>query len=461
MTKIALILIIFFLNGCSSIPFEESKVEVLTLNKEISAKDINNKEFNNYLLSKGYKGNDLPIKAWGVKELLLGQYFFNYDLKTAQNSIEWIRMNEQIALLKPSSSLGVEIGRGSSNEELSDNIFGGGFSFSFERPSKKLIRYEIAFNETQRAILNHEKKIWKYRTGLLQKIVSYVEKLDLIKITKEQLKLKHSILQMIQKRVILGIASQVDYDRKALELKSINQKLIMLQFQQTKLKKEIATDIGLSIEKFNVIPIDAKSIKDLFVLATGEFLDGKSIKNIQQKATTNSRELRLLLATYAVAESELKYEIAKQNPDFNFSPAYTYDLGNYIWNIGIDVIIGDKNKNELFINRAKKIRSTEASKVLAYQLKIINDVEILVDGFEHSLQIKENNEKLRNTKNKLKKHLYKRFENGILDRLELELEVIKFYEIEKNYHKAFFDVIKKGLDAELIVQEPIFTEEIL
>ena len=266
---------------------------------------------------------------------------------------------------------------------------------------------------------------------------------------------------MIQKRVILGIASQVDYDRKALELKSINQKLIMLQFQQTKLKKEIATNIGLSIEKFNLIPIDAKNIKALFVLATGEFLNGKSIKNIQQKATTNSRELRLLLATYAVAESKLKYEIAKQNPDFNFSPAYTYDLGNYIWNIGIDGIIGDKNKNELFINRAKKIRSTEASKVLAYQLQIINDVEILVDGFQHSLQIKEKNEKLRDTKNKLKKQLYKRFENGILDRLELELEVIKFYEIEKNYHKAFFEVIKKGLDAELIVQEPIFTEKII
>ena len=152
---------------------------------------------------------------------------------------------------------------------------------------------------------------------------------------------------------------------------------------------------------------------------------------------------------------------AKQYPDFNFSPSYTYDLGNYIWNLGIDVIISDKSKNELFINRAKKIRSTEASKVLAYQLKIINDVEILRYSFEHSLQIKEDNKNIRDTKDKLKKQLYKRFENGILDRLELELEIIKFYEDEKNYHKAFFDVIKKGLDAELIVQEPIFTEKIM
>ena len=55
MHKIALILITVFLNGCSSIPFEESKVEVLALNKEISNKDINNKDFNNYLLSNKFR----------------------------------------------------------------------------------------------------------------------------------------------------------------------------------------------------------------------------------------------------------------------------------------------------------------------------------------------------------------------------------------------------------------------
>jgi hypothetical protein len=35
-------------------------------------------------------------------------------------------------------------------------------------------------------------------------------------------------------------------------------------------------DVGLSIEKFNLIPIDAKSVKELFVLATGKFLNDKS-----------------------------------------------------------------------------------------------------------------------------------------------------------------------------------------
>ena len=57
MHKIALILITVLLNGCSYIPFEESKVEVLALNKEISNKDTNNKDFNNYLKLKNIKFN--------------------------------------------------------------------------------------------------------------------------------------------------------------------------------------------------------------------------------------------------------------------------------------------------------------------------------------------------------------------------------------------------------------------
>ena len=67
---------------------------------------------------------------------------------------------------------------------------------------------------------------------------------------------------------------------------------------------------------------------------------------------------------------------------------------------------------------------------------------------------------MQETKNKLKKQLLKRFDNGILDRLELELELIKFNEIERNYHKALYDVIRQGLAAESTIQEPIYTKQV-
>ena len=459
MRIITILLFSLFLLGCAAIPYEEAKVDAVEVNKLITELDIYNEEFEEFLKTNGYPSNNLPIKDWGLRELLLAQLFFNYDIKNAKASLDWVRTSENIALLYPPSSIGIEIGRGDSEEELSKNIFGGGFNFTFESANKRLIRYEIAFNETQSAALQYELKIWDARAKLLEQIVNLLERQDLITITKDELRSKHSILQMIKKRVGVGILSQVQLDRVTLELSAINQMLLNLQYDQEKVRNEIATSVGLSLEKFNLIPVNTQKIKAMFNKASADFVAENEVGNIKYKATTNSKMLRILLANYAVAESLLKYEIAKQYPDFNFSPAYTYDLGNYIWNIGIETIISSTDRNKVYIERAKKLRETEATKVLSYQIEIINAAERLLDDFSYGLALKRDVEEMRETKNNLKKQLVKRFDNGILDRLELELELIKFNEIERSYHKALYNVMRKGLFAESTVQEPIFTEQ--
>ena len=49
MIKLIILLLGFFLASCSTIPFEESKVEVLQLNQAIEGKDIYNKDFIDFL----------------------------------------------------------------------------------------------------------------------------------------------------------------------------------------------------------------------------------------------------------------------------------------------------------------------------------------------------------------------------------------------------------------------------
>ena len=123
MNIVSSLILSIFLIGCSSIPYEESKVEIISINQSIRDGGHEDEIFNQFLLSNNFKQNEIPIKSWGVKEILLAQYFFNYDIKAAKKSIDWIRENEKIALLKPESSLGIEIGKTDSNDELSKNIF--------------------------------------------------------------------------------------------------------------------------------------------------------------------------------------------------------------------------------------------------------------------------------------------------------------------------------------------------
>ena len=101
------------------------------------------------------------------------------------------------------------------------------------------------------------------------------------------------------------------------------------------------------------------------------------------------------------------------------------------------------------INRAKKIRSTEASKVLAYQLKIINDAEMLLDGFNHSLQIKQDSEKIRTTKDKLKKQLLDtKKDNQDLLELHMILETM----LDKQQNELMKD-LKLGLAYDIVTSE--------
>ena len=63
---------------------------------------------------------------------------------------------------------------------------------------------------------------------MLKNITDYIENQDLIKITKDELKLKQSIIHMLKKRIELGVSSQVELERIKLELGSINNSLISL-----------------------------------------------------------------------------------------------------------------------------------------------------------------------------------------------------------------------------------------
>ena len=448
------------LNSCAYIPYNEKKIVIPDLNESITSVDIYDIEFQDYLIKKDYKEQRLPIKEWGLNELLLAQNFFNYDLKNAKKEWLLIQSNEDLALLAPASSVGVEVGRGDSGDEISKNIFGGGFNFTLETANKKLIRYEIAFNETQSALLNYELKIWETRITLLKNITNYIENQDLIKITKDELKLKQSIIHMLKKRIELGVSSQVELERIKLELGSINQSLISLQFKQAQQIKKIALSLGMSQEKFNLIPINVTKIKELINAATIAFLDNQTIIELKSKTIISNKTLRIMLANYAIKESKLKYEIAKQYPDFNFSPAYFYDMGNNIWSIGIDSVLNASKKNKLLIEKAKKIRSLEAGKVKKYQLSLINDSELLLFNFHNHLKTLKNSQRILEDKNNLKKQLQNRFNQGILGRLELELEIIKLNQIDKDYHKALYNLLRSGLDAEKIMQRPIFTNKL-
>ena len=444
------------LTSCSYLPYEEAKVEVEELNLKIAEAGHDNDEFEKFLLSQNYPKDSLPIKSWGIKELFLAQEFFNYELRVAHAEWEAIQQNEKISLLSPPTSIGLVVGRGDSNEEISKNLFGASFSFSFESANKKIIRHEIAFNQSQLALLKYESIEWKAKNNLLKKVFTFSKNSDLISTLKNELRLRKSILDMLSNRVNMGIASQVDYDSLELELNDVHKTILNYQSQQQLLTHEIALLVGIDIEKFNLIPLSPINLEKSLEKVTLKFLDNRKIDELKKEAFRNNIGLRVMLAHYAISEGELKYEYAKQYPDFNFTPAYVYEFGNNIWKLGIDFLFKSNERSEIYIAKASKLRDAEVVKIMQYQLKLNNDVELIKANFINLMSQLEHARKINAKKINLTSQLLKRFDEGLLDRFMLEQELINLSKFDRQLHDAVYNLIQVGLEAESIFQINFF-----
>jgi outer membrane protein TolC len=81
------------------------------------------------------------------------------------------------------------------------------------------------------------------------------------------------------------------------------------------------------------------------------------------------------LADYASAEASLRLEVAKQYPDFHFSPGYTWDQGADRWSIGVGFTLPVLNRNRGAIAKAEADRQSAATRFEALQAKTLGDLE--------------------------------------------------------------------------------------
>ena len=454
-----LVLFVFFLTSCSFIDYEKKPLDINEVHQKNKQVNFNNSDFIAYLKENNFDKSNIPFKSWGIDELLITQRYFNPQLKTADLELKYIQSNEKISSLRPLSSMGAIYERGDV-EDPSDNFFKLDFTFTYETANKRLIRYELAFNKTQLALLDKELIHWNLRASLISSLTKYIKNQDLIQILKNKIRLQQSIVHMVKKRLNYGLVSKIDHMREIIKFNTIQKELIKHQNLQLNITKNLATSVGLSLEKFNLLAIDVKKTRDKIFSSLTTFYEKTDQRKMHSTAMLNRIDLRQKLAHYAISEANLKLEIAKQYPDMTFTPAYIYDFGYNVWGLGIQTLLKTPERNKAYIDRALLFRELEASKVMNFELEINNQVE------ELSLSIQKNKEhelaakKTLSSKELLVKQLEDRFHQGQIDRMELEKEMFALIDIDLEIHQATYASIELGGFAEGVLQEQLFPTSI-
>ena len=103
--------------------------------------------------------------------------------------------------------------------------------------------------------------------------------------------------------------------------------------------------------------------------------DSLSIEQLRRDPVLNRLNMRRALAQYAAAEADLHSEIAKQYPNFNLGPGYTYEERNSFFTLGFSTSLPIFNRNQGPIAEAEGRRKQAAAAFLQTQAQVIQNSE--------------------------------------------------------------------------------------
>lgn len=109
-------------------------------------------------------------------------------------------------------------------------------------------------------------------------------------------------------------------------------------------------------------------------------LDSLDLPALAGGALERRHEVTVVLGEYAVAESRLRLEVARQFPDLELGPGFVWDQGVNRWALAfaLPALLGSRNRGA--IGEAEAVREVAGLRVAEVQDSILADVDMAVQG---------------------------------------------------------------------------------
>lgn len=452
--------IVLFLTNCSFKAYETKPLKNEKIIDKITDKDPESPLFKAFLNNQDLNDSQLPIKEWGLKELMLCALFYNPKIEIAKKEWNIAKIQEVVAPIKAPSSFGFEAGRQTSGKaENSRNAIGLNLTTLFETADKAKIREEKAKNQSLVKRLELRKLVWDIKTDLTLNFIRYQQQILNLQVLRNEIKFQNEILNMVRKRKTQGLSSSLDSNLNQIELNKNIQKLNEEQYQLNETKSKLAAIIGLSPEKFNVMRLAIINYDEQIEGFTKILDDETKQQDIINLGLFNRIDLRIALAKYAVSESQLKLNIANQYPDIKFSPAYIFDYGASKWLLGITSIIPTIEKNKYLVEEAKNLRDIESLQIEKIQTTIINEIAKLRDNYTIAKDLVRKDIEDLSAATELESSIESKFRQGEIDRIEFTQQKLITMQYKRRFYTNKIALLKIGFDFESLLQEPFNTSK--
>ncbi len=454
-------LLVFLLSGgliagCSNLPYKANPLDQQAITEKLINKNPSSPTFNAYLKRQGI--TPLPIQSWALDELTYCALFFNTTVNVAKT--KWHASEAAINTANQLQTATINGKLGHSNLKNGDSspwAYGLGVDIPIETANKREIRTEHASYEAEISHIELAQIQWKLRNQIALQLIDYHESVANSTLLEKQYDLQATLFNILNERFKLGMLSSFEINTAKLQQLKALQSLTAEQARLPELRAKLAASVGLTSEIFNTLQLSPLNLDATIRKISAEHLNSADqFKSLQNKALLNRLDIRASLARYAVAESQLKLEIAKQYPDITLSPIFAFEFGDNIWSLGISSLLSLLNKNASLVAEATSLREVEAANFEALQAKVIGDLSQAQTVYLAANAALSKAELNRITQLQINQQVQKQFNQGYIDRLELTNQKLNAIIAEQNLIAVKFQNLRAANGLEDVMQHPLY-----
>lgn len=315
-----------------------------------------------------------PSKTWDVQKLWLAAQYFSPALESARARLAEAQAAIVTAGARPNPTVSVAPG------VPSPYLLSLDFTVPIETAGKRAYRVQSARSLNQAAEFDLADIAWKLRSTVRAALLDYLlagQNLDLLH-SEEQIHTEQ--VSLLEQRFLVGEIPRPDLDLARIQLSQTHLAISNAEGQVAQAKAVLAAAIGVPVAalqdaEFSWIGLESPPSTALL-----------SQQRLQGEAILNRLDVRRSLAQYAAAESDLQLEIAKQYPDLEIGPGYTYEEKNNFFTLGISTTLPIFNRNQGPIAEADARRKGAGAAFLTTQAQVIGETEQSLAAYTAALK---------------------------------------------------------------------------
>ncbi len=304
-----------------------------------------------------------PPKLWDLQTLSLMALYFSPEMQAARARLAEAEAAIVTAGARPNPIVDISPGVPSPYLLTLD------FAVPIETRGKRGYRIRSARSLDQAARFDLADSAWKVHSGVRRALLDYLLASRSLELFHSEEQIRTEQVRLLQERFIAGDIPRPELDLARIELSKTHLSISAAEGQVAETKAALAAAMGIpvaGIEGLDFAWTEVDSPPN-----TQSFLP----QEIRRDALLDRLDIRRSLAQYAAAEADLQLEIAKQYPDVQIAPGYTFEERDNFFTVGLSITLPLFNRNQGPIAEAEAKRKEAAATFLQKQAQVIGDSE--------------------------------------------------------------------------------------